>query len=249
MEYIYENTVFNKLVVKEKTGYRLSKRKLGLLFLVLLFISLSITITYQQVNFYIDRYNYYMELERDFSVLSSELSKLHSRNTQLRANLIAERKEVDTLSKMLDYKTTSVIEMIPSSTYTFTATAYTAGPESTGKTPDHPAYGITKSGAEVEAWHTIAADPNVLPLGTRVFIPQFADKPNKGIFVVEDTGRRDDSKAADGNYKHIQGKRIDIYHPELSWAKKFGRRDLNIIVLDELAAKLESAEYVKSKSL
>jgi 3D (Asp-Asp-Asp) domain-containing protein len=249
MEYIYENTVFNKLVVKEKTGYRLSKRRLGLLLLVLLFISLSITITFQQVNFFIDRYNYYMNLERDFSVLSNELMKVHSRNTQLNINLAARKEEIKTLRKTLDYKTTSVIEMIPTSTYTFTATAYTAGPESTGKSPGDPAYGVTKSGEKVKKWHTIAADPNVLPIGTRVFIPEFADQPNNGIFVVEDTGRRDGTKAADGNYKHIQGKRIDIYHPDLAWAKKFGRRDLNIIVLDELAAKLESAEYVKSKSL
>ena len=37
-------------------------------------------------------------------------------------------------------------------------TYYTAGPESTGKTPDHPAYGITRSGAVVEEGRTIAAD-------------------------------------------------------------------------------------------
>src|SRR5699024_10213463 len=40
------------------------------------------------------------------------------------------------------------------------ATGYTAGVESTGKTPDHPQYGITYSGVEVrrDLYSTIAAD-------------------------------------------------------------------------------------------
>jgi hypothetical protein len=38
----------------------------------------------------------------------------------------------------------------------FKITAYTAGPESTGKRPGDPEYGITASGEKVEEWITIA---------------------------------------------------------------------------------------------
>ena len=51
----------------------------------------------------------------------------------------------------------------------FEITYYTAGPESTGKTPDHPAYGITRSGTVVEEGRTIATDWDVLPPGTKVY--------------------------------------------------------------------------------
>jgi len=64
----------------------------------------------------------------------------------------------------------------------FIATAYTAGPESTGKYPGHPAYGITKSGQPVVEGRTIAVDPTVIPLGTWVYIEHI------GLRRAEDTG-------------------------------------------------------------
>lgn len=45
---------------------------------------------------------------------------------------------------------------------------------------------ITSSGATATAWHTIAT--NDYPIGTRIYIPAFKDKPNGGWFVVQDTG-------------------------------------------------------------
>lgn len=65
-----------------------------------------------------------------------------------------------------------------------TATGYTAGVESTGKTPGDPAYGITYSGLPVErnTYSTIAADPAVFPIGSILFVPGY------GYGVVADTG-------------------------------------------------------------
>lgn len=92
-------------------------------------------------------------------------------------------------------------------------TAYTAGYESTGKTPDHPAYGITASGRKVSEG-MIAADTSVLPFGTKVWIEGL------GVFVVEDTGG------------DIKGNRIDIYMNDLDEAVKFGRQERRVIVLE-----------------
>lgn len=92
---------------------------------------------------------------------------------------------------------------------TVIATGYTAGVESTGKTPDHPQYGVTYSGVKVrrDLFSTIAADPEVFPLGTILFIPGY------GYGVVADTGSA------------IKGNRIDLYFETVDdvyrlWGKK-----------------------------
>lgn len=46
---------------------------------------------------------------------------------------------------------------------------------------------------------SVAVDPDLIPLGSRVYIPQYADEPNGGWFVAEDTGGA------------IHGAHIDVY--------------------------------------
>lgn len=105
------------------------------------------------------------------------------------------------------------IEVGVADTFIAECTAYTAGYESTGKTPEHPAYGITASGRKVSKG-MIAADTSVLPFGTKVWIDGL------GVFVVEDTGG------------DIIGNRIDIYMDDLDEAINFGRQQRRVIVLE-----------------
>ncbi len=99
----------------------------------------------------------------------------------------------------------------------FVATAYTAGPESTGKAPGHPAYGITRSGRKAEEGRTVAVDPAVIPLDTWVYIE------NVGLRRAEDTGGK------------IKGCRLDIFMQSLPQALDFGVQTVNIQVLADIA--------------
>jgi 3D (Asp-Asp-Asp) domain-containing protein len=87
----------------------------------------------------------------------------------------------------------------------FTATAYAA----TG----HP----TASGTMPHSG-VVAADPTVLPLGSRIRV--HAAGQYSGEYVVRDTGGA------------IRGRRIDIYMPKHAQAKRFGRRAVKVEVVD-----------------
>ncbi|PYZ96268.1 hypothetical protein CR205_15075 [Alteribacter lacisalsi] len=98
-----------------------------------------------------------------------------------------------------------------------TATGYTAGIESTGKTEAHPQYGITFSGVKVkrDLYSTIAADPSVFPIGTILFVPGY------GFGVVADTGSA------------IKGNKIDLYYETVDDVySQWGKQTLDVYVLE-----------------
>jgi 3D (Asp-Asp-Asp) domain-containing protein len=72
---------------------------------------------------------------------------------------------------------------------------------SSGKPATHPAYGITRSGMPLTKG-IVAVDPNVIPLGTHLYIPGY------GFAIAADTGGG------------IIGERIDLGYPdgvEVDW--------------------------------
>jgi 3D (Asp-Asp-Asp) domain-containing protein len=80
-----------------------------------------------------------------------------------------------------------------------TVTAYCACPICCGKSD-----GITSSGALAKEKHTIAVDPNVIPMGSQVHLEGL------GTFIAEDTGGA------------IKGNRIDVYMEDHNQALQFG---------------------------
>jgi 3D (Asp-Asp-Asp) domain-containing protein len=77
--------------------------------------------------------------------------------------------------------------------------------------------GITSSGAAAKEWYTLAAGSG-FPVGTVVYIPALADKPNGGWFVVEDRGGA------------ISNNKIDIYMGSHAAAIAFGRKTLECYI-------------------
>jgi 3D (Asp-Asp-Asp) domain-containing protein len=95
------------------------------------------------------------------------------------------------------------------------ATAYTALYCCTGKHPDDPWFGITASGRRVEHG-IVAVDRNVIPLGTRLYVE------NYGFAIAADVGGA------------IRGYKIDLYMSCLQEARRFGRRNIYVWILDDI---------------
>lgn len=112
--------------------------------------------------------------------------------------------------------------------YNVLATGYTAGVESTGKSPGDPAYGITYSGVQVYrgAVSTVAADKNVFPIGTILFIPGY------GKAVVADTGSA------------IKGYKIDLFYETTQDVyNEWGKQTVEITVLEWGDGSLTQEEF------
>lgn len=95
----------------------------------------------------------------------------------------------------------------------FEITAYTAGFESTGKVKGDEGYGVTASGEVVSEGRTAACPPSI-PFGTKLEIE------GMGVYVCEDRG-------AD-----ITEGRLDIYTDSLDEARQFGRKTLEVNIIE-----------------
>jgi 3D (Asp-Asp-Asp) domain-containing protein len=93
---------------------------------------------------------------------------------------------------------------IPGSRLAFTATAYCKGL-------------VTASGVAVQSG-VVAADPEMLPVGSVVEVNSLPEKYN-GIYTVMDTGPA------------VQGRQVDVYLWSCNEALQFGRRPVHLTVL------------------
>jgi 3D (Asp-Asp-Asp) domain-containing protein len=76
--------------------------------------------------------------------------------------------------------------------------------------------GLTASGDYVHR-HIVAADPDILPIGSRIKIKHAGRY--SGEYFVADTGEK------------IQGRRLDLFIPDLRACRKFGRKRVRVQVL------------------
>ncbi|MEH7454321.1 3D domain-containing protein [Gottfriedia acidiceleris] len=111
---------------------------------------------------------------------------------------------------------------------TVTATGYTAGRESTGKSPKDHSYGITYSGVEVkrDLFSTIAADLNVFPIGTVLFIPGY------GYGVVADKGAA------------VKGHHLDLYFQTVGDVfEHWGKKKLAVYIIKQGSGRFTESDF------
>jgi 3D (Asp-Asp-Asp) domain-containing protein len=154
-------------------------------------------------------------LEEEMAVLKAEIARLMQEKEKAEKRATELEKEISRLKEA---------KFIPPIKLKVTATAYTAGPESTQKTPEHPAFGITFSGWRADIG-VIAVDPEVIPLGSIVYVPGY------GYAIALDRGGA------------IKGNRIDVFFHNLQTALEWGVKEVEIIVI----GRIESFELITEK--
>ncbi len=103
------------------------------------------------------------------------------------------------------------------------ATAYCLCKKCCGKSEDNPAYGVTRSGLKIipgTGMKVIAVDPNIIPLGSKVYVEGVDGVPTYGYAVAADTG------SAIKNYK------IDLYMDSHEETVKWGIRNMKVYVIE-----------------
>ena len=96
----------------------------------------------------------------------------------------------------------------PLKSETYIATAYCPCTKCCGKSD-----GITATGTKATAGRTIAVDPKIIPLGSKVIIDGHE-------YIAEDVGGA------------IKGNKVDIYFENHTDALKFGRKTVNLTVIE-----------------
>jgi 3D (Asp-Asp-Asp) domain-containing protein len=99
------------------------------------------------------------------------------------------------------------------------ATGYTASYSDTGKSPGDPGFGITCTGIPVRKG-VIAVDPNVIPLGSKLYIESLNGEEDYGYAIAADTGGA------------IKGNKIDLYFETRAVALNWGYRGVRVYVLN-----------------
>lgn len=99
------------------------------------------------------------------------------------------------------------------------ATAYDLSYASTRKRPGDKYWGITASGTRARPG-TVAVDPRVIPLGTKLYVESLDGTKDYGFAIAEDVGGA------------IKGMRIDLFFNTATEVRNFGRRDVKVYILE-----------------
>jgi 3D (Asp-Asp-Asp) domain-containing protein len=201
------------------------------LVMVLLF-SAALLVTFQSISG-VKAQSFSDWLTEQADAKESEYKEHSYKKLSLKDKLLKRAKSLRTLISAAEpvvAKPKSLEDAIDWSQYpkeTVTATGYTAGIESTGKLPGDPAYGITYSGVKVkrDLYSTVAADPEIFPIGTILFIPGY------GYGVVADTGSA------------IKGHRLDLYYDTVDEVyEHWGKKELEVYIVTKGTGNLTEEE-------
>lgn len=135
------------------------------------------------------------ELNEEITIHKETITKVRKENSELRKKLVS-------TSTVAPTRGSSALR-------TFEATGYCSCIKCCGPN----AKGITATGTKVQANRTIAVDPKVIPLGSKVKIEGL------GTFTAEDTGSA------------VKGNIVDIYFGTHQEALNWGRRKVKVSII------------------
>ena len=144
------------------------------------------------------------EISRDVIsevIIKEPVDRIVQISTKIVARSSGTRYSSETIAASVEGKTPSVV--------TLNASAYCAA-SCGGNTR-------TSSGATASSWYTVAAG-SAYPVGTVIYIPYFANKPNGGWFVVQDRGGA------------ISNNHLDVWMDSMGECLSFGRRSLECYI-------------------
>lgn len=163
------------------------------------------------------RYQNEVEIQRieiSSKVIKEPVNKIVEVKTIQVSSRGAERVATTNPALTASTKLAKSVEGITPIVKNFNTSAYCSCSKCCGKST-----GITASGARATAWYTLAAGSGY-KIGTVIYIPAFANKPNGGWFVVQDRGGA------------ISNSKLDVYMDSHSQALQFGRRTLECYVYE-----------------
>lgn len=140
---------------------------------------------------------------------------VYENGIEIGRRVLSEKVQKAPLKKIVDIGTLGVVrasrggEFSYSEKMTFNSTAYTAD---RGDASSWTATG-TKCRRDVNGYSTVAVDPRVIPLGTKLYIEGY------GLAIAEDTGGA------------IKGKKVDVYLNTYEEMINWGRRQVNVYIL------------------
>jgi len=150
-------------------------------------------------------------------------SVVYENGKEVSRNLLSEKTNSQPVKEIIALGTTSVFSSSRGGDISYTkklkvrATAYTADFNCTGKGPGDPAFAITSTGTTAKrnpnGYSTVAVDPRVIPLGTKLWIEGY------GYGIAEDVGGA------------IKGNKIDLYYNSSGESWNWGARNVNIYIL------------------
>ena len=150
-------------------------------------------------------------------------SVVYENGKEISRNLVSEKLKSQPVKEIIALGTVGVYSPSRGGDIRYTkklkvrATAYTADYNCTGKGPGDPGFGITSTGARAKrnpnGYSTIAVDPRVIPLGTKLWVDGY------GYAIAEDIGGA------------IKGNHIDLYFSSSNEMWDWGSRNVNIYIL------------------
>ncbi|ASK62870.1 hypothetical protein CFK37_12285 [Virgibacillus phasianinus] len=198
-----------------KTGKFLRRSAMVLLFFTAIYATLSSisNMTFKDLHVWaeqksqeISSHEFHSFKQREIALKEKTLNVEKEQKRYISSEQIEGPKTIEEALNLKQYPTSTVL-----------ATGYTAGIESTGKTPDHPMYGVTFSGVQVtrDLYSTIAADLDVYPIGTIMWIDGY------GFGVVADKGSA------------INGHQIDLYYPTVKDVyDEWGKKEVEVYIVE-----------------